>query len=77
MLFLFTFIFRGLNLVMMACLKLLVMMGGGGGCEGPPFFYLCKQKNRETEKIMNYVDIFLSGSFEDNAIFHVILEIDT
>ena len=36
------------------------------------------ENNRKSNKIMNYVEEkkLLSGSFEDRAVFHVILEID-
>ena len=58
-------------LVMMAWLKLLVMMGGGGGGaeSAPPF--LCVKTIAKVIRLCTVL-IFSSGSFEDNAIFHVI-----
>ena len=52
------------------------MMGGGGAQSAPPPHFSF-EKNRKSKKIMHCVDFFsLSGSLEDKAIFHVILEID-
>ena len=62
------FSFIHLTLVMIRGEYTLVMIEGA-----PPYFYLWKQK----KKIMHCVEEKkLSGSFEDKAIFHVILEID-
>ena len=43
-------------------------MMGGGGSKCPPIF-IC-ENNRKSNKIMHCVEFFfLSGSFEDRAIF--------
>ena len=58
------------------CHLTLVMMGGGLKVPHPPIF-IC-ENNRKSNKIMHCVEKkkSLSGSFEDKAIFHVILAID-
>ena len=48
---------------------------GGGGSKCPPIF-IC-ENNRKSDKIMHCVEKKnLIGSLKDQAIFHVILEID-
>ena len=49
-------------------------MGGGLKVPPPPIFIF--ENSRKSNKIMHCVDFFFIGSFEDKAIFHVILEID-
>ena len=51
----------------------LVLMGAAQSA--PPPIFIC-ENNRKSNKIMHCVEFFLSGSFEDKATFHVILEID-
>ena len=46
------------------------MMGGGAQSAPTPIF-IC-ENNIKSKKIMHCVDFFLSGSFEDRTIFHVI-----
>ena len=48
-------------------LKLLVFKGGGLN-RPPPLNFICEKNN-----IMQYVDFFLSSSFEDMDIFHVFI----
>ena len=47
---------------------------GGGGAQSALPIFIC-ENNRKSNKIMHCA-IFLSGSFENKAIFHVMLEID-
>ena len=66
-----------LTLVMIRGKYTLVMIGGGGGHKVPPPTIFIYENNRKSNKIMHCVEKKkLSGSFEDKAIFHVILEID-
>ena len=52
------------------------MIGGGGGLKVPPPTFIC-ENDRKSNKIMHCVEKnSLSGSFEDKAIIHAILEID-
>ena len=48
-------------------------MGGGDGWIYPPPSMFSCENNRKSKKIMHCVAFFLSGSFEDMGIFHVII----
>ena len=45
--------------------------GGGGGLKVPPPIFIC-ENHRKSNKIMHCIEFFLSGSFEDKVIFHVV-----
>ena len=62
-----------LTLVMMGGLETLVLMGG---LKVPPLFLFGKTIEKGIRLCTVLKNISLSGSFEDKAIFHVILEID-